>query len=52
VELDAAVLYADLAESTGMVQKYVPLFSAEIYKTFLYAAAKVIRFEGGTITAY
>lgn len=52
VELDGVVLYADLAESTHMVMKYLPMFAAEVYKSFLYAAAKVIRSEGGAITAY
>jgi len=52
VILDATVLYADLADSTGLVDTYKPLFAAEIYKCYLHAAAKLIRSEGGTITAY
>ncbi len=52
VKLDATVLYADLADSTNLVDTYVPGFAAEIYKTFLHCAAKIVRSEGGEITAY
>lgn len=52
VELDAVVLYADINESTALVDKMKPHFSAEVYKSFLHCAAKIIRSEGGTITAY
>ncbi len=52
VELDATVLYADLADSSKMVDGHIPGFAAEVYKTFLHCAAKIIRQEGGTITAY
>lgn len=52
VKLEATVLYADLADSTKLVDGYKPLFAAEIYKTFLHCAGKIIRAEGGTITAY
>lgn len=46
------VLYADLAASTQMVDSMKDTLSAEIYKAFLAAAARVIREEGGEITAY
>ena len=52
VGLDATVLYADLADSTRLVDSHIPAFAAEVYKTFLHCAAKIIRQEGGTITAY
>jgi class 3 adenylate cyclase len=52
VKLKATVLYADLADSTILVDAYQPHFAAEIYKTFLHAAAKIIRSESGVITAY
>jgi class 3 adenylate cyclase len=52
VNLTAAVLYADLASSTKLVDNYKPKFAAEIYKTYLYCAARIIRAESGTITAY
>jgi len=52
VKLDATVMYADLADSTVLVDTYPPLFAAEIYKTFLRCAAKIIRHDGGETTAY
>ena len=52
VELDGTVLYADLDDSTNLVDRYKPEFAAEIYKAYLSCAAKVIRSEGGEITAY
>lgn len=52
VELDATVLYADLAGSTKMVKRYKDWFAAEVYKSYLYCAAKIIRARGGYITAY
>lgn len=53
VEFDeAAVLYADLDGSTGMVDTKDWWFSAEIYKTFLHCAAKIIKSRDGVITAY
>jgi class 3 adenylate cyclase len=52
VRLDGTVLYADLDGSTNMVDGYKPEFAAKIYKTYLHCAAKIIRDEGGVITAY
>lgn len=52
VNLDAVILYADLAESTDLVKRWDDWYAAEIYKTYLYAAAKIIRNRGGVITAY
>lgn len=52
VLLDGVVLYADLADSTGLVKGWKDCFAAEVYKNFLYCAAKVIRLRGGTITAF
>jgi class 3 adenylate cyclase len=52
VKLTGTVLYADLADSTKLVDGYKKPFAAEIYKTFLHCAARIIRSEGGTITAY
>lgn len=49
---EATVLYADLDGSTAMVDAYPWQFSAEIYKTYLRCAAKLIRHKGGEITAY
>lgn len=52
VNLDATVLYADLAGSTVLVDTEPKTFAAEIYKTYLHCAAKIISSEGGSITAY
>jgi class 3 adenylate cyclase len=52
VELEATVLYADMARSTILVDNYIPSFAAEIYKAFLTCCAKIIKNQGGVITAY
>jgi class 3 adenylate cyclase len=52
VKLDGAVLYADMHNSTGLVESLGPKFAAEIYKTFLLCAGRIIRSENGTVTAY
>lgn len=52
VELDATVLYADLAGSTKLVESKRDWVAADVYKSYLYCAAKVIRSNGGAITAY
>lgn len=48
----ATVLYADLNGSTSLVDAYKWWFAAEIYRTYLYCAAQLIRHKGGAITAY
>lgn len=48
----ATVLYADLSGSTSLVDTFGWEFAAEIYKTFLHCAAKIIRAEGGEIRSY
>ena len=52
VKLKATVLYADLADSTDLVDGYKDYFAAEIYKAFLACAARLIKAESGVITAY
>ena len=54
VKLNATVLYADMADSTDLVDSYSHkrLFAAEIYKAYLRCAARIIKSEQGTITAY
>lgn len=52
VALKATVLYADLSESTSMVQSKPDYFAAEVYKSYLHCCAKIIRHHGGVITAY
>lgn len=53
IKLDGAtVLYADMSGSTSLVNNKTWKFAAEIYKSFLYCAARIIASESGTITAY
>lgn len=49
---EMTVLYADLNGSTLMVDSQDWRISAEVYKAYLHCAAKVIKAEGGSITAY
>ena len=52
VKLNSTVLYADLAESTTLVDQWKPHFAAEIYKAYLNTACRIIRRLGGEITAF
>lgn len=52
VTLDATVLYADMADSTTLVDGFKSWFAAEIYKAYLIGACRIIRDEGGEITAF
>ena len=49
---EAAVLYADLAEPTALADEKADWFAAEVYKTFLHCASKIIRSMNGEITAF
>lgn len=52
IKLTGAVLYADLSASTKLVDSFKPQFAAEVYKTYLLCAARLIKGRGGVITAY
>ena len=52
VTIHGTVLYADLDGSTRLVDTEEPWFAAEIYKSYLVCAARIIESEGGIITAY
>ncbi|MDR7230652.1 class 3 adenylate cyclase [Caulobacter sp. BE264] len=52
IYIDATILYADLADSTVLVDTYPQEFSAEIYGTFLNSASRIIRAHAGNITAF
>jgi class 3 adenylate cyclase len=52
VKLDATVLYADMSGSTNLVDNFKAEFAAEVYKAYLASAARIIKDQGGTITAY
>lgn len=52
VDLDGTVLYADMADSTGLVNNFKDWFAAKIYKAYLLGACRVIKKNGGEITAF
>ena len=52
VTVHGTVLYADLDRSTELVDTKKAWFAAEIYKTYLVCAARIVESEGGAITAY
>lgn len=52
VRIEATVLYADLTDSTGLVKSQSDTFAAEVYKSYVYAAARAIRYHEGAVTAY
>ena len=52
INLDATCLYADLAESTNLVNTLNPQIAAEVYKCYLNCACRIIRSQGGAITAF
>lgn len=52
VSIDGTVLYADMADSTSLVNNFKDWFAAEIYKAYLVSACRIIRGNGGQITAF
>lgn len=52
VDIEVAILYADLDESTKLVDNYKDWFAAKNYKTFLQCATKIVRSEGGYIRSF
>jgi class 3 adenylate cyclase len=52
VKLTGTVLYADLSDSTNLVHNMQAFFAAEVYKSYLHCAAKIILDCGGVITSY
>jgi class 3 adenylate cyclase len=52
IEISGAVLYADMTDSTALVDRFRDEFAAEIYKAYLLSACRVIRNSGGEITAF
>lgn len=52
VTIDGTVLYADMADSTGLVNGFKDWFAAEVYKCYLVAASHLIRNNSGVITAF
>jgi class 3 adenylate cyclase len=52
VNLDATVLYADMSGSTKLVDNNAPTLAAEVYKAYMICAARILKDEGGIISAY
>lgn len=50
--LKAVVLYADISDSTSLVDKHQPRLVAAMFKAFLHCAARIIKSEGGEIVSY
>lgn len=52
VKIDAAMLYADLAESTRIAMSLPAWLAAEIAKAFLATSCRIIRHHGGHIRSF
>lgn len=52
VKLDATVLYADMSGSTSLVDNQSATLAAEVYKSYMICASRIVKDEGGAITAY
>jgi class 3 adenylate cyclase len=52
IKLEGTVLYADLADSTQLVDGYKDWFAAEIYKAYLVAGCRAIKNQDGDVTAF
>ena len=50
--LAATVLYADIDDSTRLVDEYITQFAAEIYKAFLLCSTRIIRINGGGVRSF
>jgi class 3 adenylate cyclase len=52
VKIEGSVLYADLKDSTGLVDGFKDWFAAECYKSYLLSACHAIRNHAGVITSF
>lgn len=52
VTFRAVVLYADLADSTTLATCHPPAFAAEVYKSYLVSACRIIRNNNGEIMSF
>lgn len=50
--LPATVLYADISGSTKLVDQHAWHFAAEVYKSYLKCASRIVIAAGGSITAF
>jgi class 3 adenylate cyclase len=51
VKLEATILYADLADSTGLAM-YDKRVAARVFKSYLASCSKIIRYRGGDIRSF
>lgn len=52
VRLDATILYADLADSTGLAMKFDKRVAAKVAKAFLSTCSRIIRDHSGEIRSF
>lgn len=52
VELDAVVLYADLAQSSKLASEFDQRVAAKVIKSFLICAVKIIKKNDGEVTSF
>lgn len=52
VSLYGALLYAEIANSTQMVETFTDKFSARVFQSFVYCCCRVVRKHGGVITSF
>lgn len=52
VNLEATVLYADLAQSTHLATNFQNRTAAKIIKSFIYCVCRIITREDGTVTSF
>lgn len=52
VELDAAYLFADMANSSKMARTFDRRITAKILKSFLAASVRIIRYHNGTVMSF
>jgi class 3 adenylate cyclase len=51
-KLNGTVLYADMCDSTKLVDSHEAYFAAEVYKAYLVCAARIVKDNSGSVTAY
>ncbi|MHB8139956.1 MAG: hypothetical protein ACYDHD_01655 [Vulcanimicrobiaceae bacterium] len=52
VDIEGSVLYADLANSTGLVELGNMQFAAHVTRVFLYVCSQLIKHCGGAIRSF
>jgi adenylate cyclase len=52
VEIEVAILYADMADSTELVSDFDARTAARVMKSFLYCASRIVRANGGAIRSF